>query len=107
MTIHRPDFASVTLANDLRKLEEDWLRLESTALSKSAAEFGTHLHRSHIFAYARVECTLARTHLIEGVITWDIARLKRDMLEASFDVARRDINGLAPIPYTLAEEVPC
>jgi len=96
MTIHRPDFASVTLANDLRKLEEDWLALEATAMRKAAIDYPSDLNRAHVFAYGRVECTLARTHLIEGVITWHVARLKRDMLEAAFHVARRDINGDEP-----------
>ena len=115
MTIHRPDFASVTLANDLRKLEEDWVRLEHVAMRKAAVDYPTDLNRSHIFASHRIACTVARTHLIEGVITWHVARLKRDMLEAAFHVARRDIDGLDPIPYSPCPdespaqpiEVPC
>lgn len=100
MTIHRPDFASVTLANDLRKLEEDWLKLEQVALRNGTMDYPSDLNRAHVFAYGRVECTLARTHLIEGKITWHVARLKRDMIEAAFHVARRDVAGLDPIPYS-------
>lgn len=115
MTIHRPDFADVMLANDLRKLEEDWLALEKRAQANASMDFPSDLNRAHVFAYGRVECTLARTHLIEGKITWHVARLKRDMIEAAFHVARRSINGLDPIPYSPSPdespaqpiEVPC
>ncbi len=100
MTTHRPDFAEVMLANDLRKLEEDWLALENVAMRKCAVDFPSDLNRAHVFAYGRVECTLARTHLIEGKITWHVAKLKRDMIEAAFHVARRSINGLEPIAFS-------
>lgn len=95
--VHRPDFASVQLAADLQKLEEDWLALEHRMVSRPHAVQGmSDLARTHITVVYRFECAAIRRHLIDGQVSFDTAKVVRDILEAAFHVVRRALNGLPP-----------
>lgn len=94
MTIHRPDFASVTLANDLRKLEEDWLGLEARLQRPHHINIDGDLDRVHLIQLWRIQSGVVSRHLVEGSVTFDVAKTVAAMLEAAFDVARRAINGI-------------
>lgn len=94
---HRPDFASVQLAADLQKLEEDWLALEHRMTSRPTALDGmSDLARVSMASVFRLQCASTRRNLIDGKISFDIAKVVRDVLEAAFNVVRRAINGLPP-----------
>lgn len=96
---HRPDFASVQLAADLQKLEEDWLRLEHRMQRPHALTGMNDLARTHMTVVYRFECAAVRRHLIDGQVSFDAAKTVRDVLEAAFHVVRRAVNGLPPLDH--------
>ena len=106
-TAPRPTFAEVSLANDLRKLEEDYLLLEHRSRRPSALAITSDLERTALLAQFRIQCATARAQLLDGALSFDIVLVITRMLEACFHVARRAINGLdEPIPYQLVDELP-
>lgn len=101
----RPTFAEVSLANDLRKLEEDYLLLEHRARRPSAIHIRSDLERVALITQFRFQCATARAKLLDESLSFEIVLVIARMLEAAFHVARRALNGLdEPIPYTLAPE---
>lgn len=93
---HRPEFATVQLAADLLKLEEDWLALEHRANRPNALGTLSDLNRTHLLVVYRFECAAIRKHLIDGEVTFDTALTVHRILDAAFHVARRALNGLPP-----------
>lgn len=93
-TAPRLTFAEVSLANDLRKLEEDYLLLEYRSRRPSALDIRGDLDRVALLAQFRMQCATARHQLVEGSLSFEIVLVISRMLEAAFHVARRAINGL-------------
>lgn len=101
----RPEFASVQLAADLLKLEEDWLALEHRAQRPNALGTLSDLNRTHLLVVYRFECAAIRKHLIDGEVTFDTALVVHRILEAAFHVVRRALNGLPPAEECTHPEV--
>lgn len=93
-TAPRPTFAEVSLANDLRKLEEDYLLLEHRSRRPSALDIRGDIDRVALLAQFRMQCATARAQLVDGALSFEIVLVITRMLEACFHVARRAINGL-------------
>ncbi len=112
----RPEFAHVSLATDLLKLEEDYMRLQHRAQARSHSVVPIGLKNLNRDELARLiggwanQCHLTRTWLMDGRVSFDCAKVIKDMAEAAFHVARRALSGLdpdEPVPYEIVDEVPC
>lgn len=112
----RPEFATVALATDLMRLEEDYRRLEHRAATRPQTVIPIGLKDPSPDELARMfvgfanQCRLTRLWLMDGRVSFDCAKVVKDMAEAAFHVARRALSGFdpdQPVPYSLVDEVPC
>lgn len=97
----RPEFASIQLAADLMKLEEDWLRLGHRALRPNALDTRRNHELSEtefvaMFTDFTVQTRLTRQRVIDGTISFAVAVALSRAIEAAFHAVRRSLNGDLP-----------
>lgn len=96
--VHRSEFATVQLAADLLKLEEDWLRLSHRASRPGPMHPLDTIEHENLIGEFKFVTHMTREELMGGLIRFDVAIVSMRMLEAAFHVARRALNGLDPDP---------